>query len=137
MEISPQDRAVVEGYFRAMQAGPDGEQDIVALFTDDAEYIEPFSASGALTSHRGIGAIRDFFHQSAQGPTNSGVKLSLDVLELDGDQLRSHWTCEMPMMPGPFKGMDRYTIRGGRIQRLEITLLAPPSADGTGGPHGA
>ncbi|MDE3075192.1 MAG: nuclear transport factor 2 family protein [Chloroflexota bacterium] len=125
MAITPTDRAVVDSYFRAMQAGPNGEREMVSLFSDDAEYIEPFSAQGKPTSHKGIHAIREFFHQSFQGPMGSGVKLSLDRLDLDGDRLRSEWTCEVPTMPGPFKGTDHYTIRDGKIQRLEINLSAP------------
>jgi len=127
MAVAPEDRALVERYFKAMVRGPGGEQEMVALFSDDAEYIEPFSAQGRPTAHKGIAAIRAFFHQSFSGPTHGGVKLSLDRLDVDGDRLRSEWTCEMPVMPGPFRGFDLYTIRDGKIQRLEITMTQPPA----------
>jgi len=126
MAISPDERSLVDRYFAAMQAGAEGEQEMVSLFGDDAEYIEPFSQQGRRTSHKGIGAIRAFFHESFQGPTSGNVKLTLDRLDVDGNQLRADWTCEMPMFPAPFSGYDLYTIRDGKIQRLEINLSSPP-----------
>lgn len=32
-------RETVERYFRAMQRGPEGEDELVALFADDAVYL--------------------------------------------------------------------------------------------------
>ena len=48
-------RETVERYFRAMQRGPEGEDELVALFADDAVYLEPFSDA----AHTGREAIRD------------------------------------------------------------------------------
>ena len=127
MPISPTDRGLVERYMAAMQAGPEGEQEMVSLFGDDSEYIEPFSNQGQPTSHKGIAAIRQFFHMSFADPLQHQVKLTLDRLDMDGDRLRCEWTCEMPAMPGPFRGFDMYTIRDGKIQRLEITVTQPPA----------
>jgi len=39
----PSDKALVESYFRAMQAGLSGEDELIELFADDAVYIEPFT----------------------------------------------------------------------------------------------
>ena len=126
MPVEPADRQLVEGYFKAMQAGPDGVQEMVALFAEDGEYIEPFSAQGRPSSHRGGQAIRAFFEQSLNGPLRDGVRLTLDRLDVDGDRLRSEWTCSMPMFPGPLRGFDLYTIEGGKIKRLEVTVTEMP-----------
>src|SRR5689334_12505896 len=100
---------LVERYFKAMQSGPDGVDVMVALFTDDGEYIEPFSGGGRPTSHQGAAAIRAFFQESLNGPLREGVRLTLERLDVDGDRLRSEWTCTMPMFPAPLKGFDLYT----------------------------
>src|SRR5205823_5038287 len=96
--ISPADRKLVEDYFKHMQAGSlDG---MLSIFAADGEYIEPFTANGQPTVHRGTQAIRDFFDQSFNGSMGHDVRLTLDRLDLDGDQLRSEWTCLMPMFSG-------------------------------------
>ena len=59
MSISDADRQVVESLFKAMQAGPDGEEAMMALFADDAALTEPFS--GEPRNHQGIDAIRNYF----------------------------------------------------------------------------
>jgi hypothetical protein len=56
----------LERYFAAMRAGPDGIEDLVAPFTDDAEYIEPFS--GQARVHRGRVAIEAMLRQSQANP---------------------------------------------------------------------
>jgi hypothetical protein len=38
---------LVERYFRAMQRGQEGEEELVALFAEDAVYVEPFSGEQA------------------------------------------------------------------------------------------
>ena len=125
MPPSAEDRRIVERYFSAMQAGPSGEQEMVSLFGDDAEYIEPFSEQGRHTAHKGIAAIRQYFHETFHGPMAAKVKLTIDRLDVDGEQLRTEWTCEMPIVPAPFTGYDTYVIRDGKIQRLEINLSSP------------
>ena len=128
MPPSAEDRRIVERYFAAMQAGASGEQEMVSLFGDEAEYIEPFSVQGQHTNHRGIGAIRSYFHETFRGPMSGQVKLTIDRLDVDGDQLRTEWTCEMPIVPAPFNGYDTYLIRDGKIQRLQINLAGGPLA---------
>jgi hypothetical protein len=131
--IESVDRRLVERYFKAMQAGPDGVEDMASLFAEDGEYIEPFSQGGQPSSHRGRAAIRAFFEQSLNGPLGSGVRLTLDRLDVDGDRLRSEWTCIMPIFPGPVRGFDTYAIEGGRIKRLEVTVTDMPSMPQSGG----
>ena len=43
MPVKDEDRKVVEELFKAMQAGPDGEEALMALFHEDAVFTEPFS----------------------------------------------------------------------------------------------
>ncbi|MBV9119505.1 MAG: nuclear transport factor 2 family protein [Chloroflexi bacterium] len=128
MSDNAPDRILVQRYFAAMQGGAQATEEMVSLFSDDGEYIEPFSGQGQPTSHRGIAAIRAFFDDSFAGPLGHDVKLRLDRLDVDGAELRSEWTCEIPMWPAPMRGSDRYLIRDGKIARLEVTLHGPATA---------
>ncbi len=56
MPVSNEDRNVVENMFKAMQAGPEGENAMMALFASDAVFVEPFS--GEVKTHQGADAIR-------------------------------------------------------------------------------
>lgn len=124
--VQPADRQLVERYFKAMQAGPDGVEDIVSLFAEDGEYIEPFSQAGRPATHRGQADIRAFFQESLNGPLREGVRLTLERLDVEAGQLRSEWTCSMPMFPMPLHGFDRYTIENGKIKRLEVVVADMP-----------
>jgi ketosteroid isomerase-like protein len=128
--MTPADRSLVETYFRAMQAGADGEAEMQSIWADDAVYSEPFTGQGQRREHTGKEAISAFFHEShSQGM--APIRISLDRLDLDGGRLRSEWTCLMPGMP-EFSGHDLYTIRDGKIARLEVYvdrgLGGPPPA---------
>jgi hypothetical protein len=124
--VPVEERQLVERYFKGMQAGPDGVEDIVGLFTEDGEYVEPFSAQGRASTHRGSRDIRAFFEESLNGPLREGVRLTLERLDYDGNQLRSQWTCVMPMFPGPLRGFDMYTFETGKIKRLEVVVTDMP-----------
>jgi hypothetical protein len=126
--VRASDRQLVERYFKAMQAGPDGLAEMIALFAENGEYVEPFSGGGKPVAHRGKAAIQAFFEESFNGPLHD-VQLTLDRLDIDAGQLRSEWTCRMPVFPGPMQGFDRYTIEGGKIKRLEVTVSAMPRPD--------
>ena len=56
MPVEKQDRGVVEALFAAMQAGPAGEDEMMALFAEDATLVEPFT--GEVKTHTGKPAIR-------------------------------------------------------------------------------
>jgi ketosteroid isomerase-like protein len=122
--VSARDRATVEGYFAWMQAGPRGLEDLVGLFEDDAVYVEPFT--GQPQAHTGKAEIRAFFERALQQDL-AKARLTLDRLDIDGSRLRSEWTCELPMMPGPMRGFDLLSMRDGRIVRLETTVTEFPS----------
>jgi ketosteroid isomerase-like protein len=117
------DRAVIEDYLAGMQAGPGGLDGLVALFTEDAVYVEPFA--GQPVVHSGKEEIRAFFANALQQHLN-GARLTLDRLDLDGERLRSEWTCHIPMFTAPMHGFDLVTLRGGRIARLETIVTDMP-----------
>ena len=114
-------RAVVDAYFRAMQQGQHGQEDLLALFTEDAVYIEPFS--GPTRTHTGLPAIRACVEASwAYSPPD--LRLTVDRVDVDGAQVRARWTCTSPVFPAPVHGEDRYVVREGRIARLEVQILS-------------
>ncbi len=113
------ERGLVETYYRAMEAGSREAMD--ALFTDDAVYLEPFSKGGEMTTHAGRSEIVGWLNASFEAG-NKGVTITLDRLDVDGDSIVAEWTCVGPMLPGPMKGHDRYTVRERRIARLETRL---------------
>jgi ketosteroid isomerase-like protein len=113
---------VVQRYVAAMQRGPDGLDALLDLFTDDAVYVEPFSTDGV---HVGREAIGSWLGDSAdQAPPQ--LTLTVERLDVDGDTVDTTWRCESPIFARPSRGRDRFTIRYGRISRLETTLLEPP-----------
>jgi len=122
--VPTRERAIVEQYIAAMQAGPGGLEALIELFTEDAVYVEPFS--GQPTAHRGRAEIQAFFAYALSHHLQ-GAKLTLDRLDLDGERLRCQWTCQVPLLPGPLRGQDRLRLRDGRIARLETTLEREPA----------
>jgi hypothetical protein len=118
-------RDVVERLFRAMQAGPGGEEPMMALFSNDAVLIEPFS--GKVETHTGRDAIRASFRAQWENPLPD-LQLALDRVDLDGTTVRADWTCSSPVFPTPMRGYDLFTLGAdGKIVRLEIVVTdAPP-----------
>ena len=51
------------------------------------------------------------------------MTLTLDAVEVDGQLVRSLWTCMAPTLPRPMRGQDVWTIRDGKIVRLETSFL--------------
>ena len=123
MSINDTDRQVVENMFKAMQAGPAGEEQMMALFLDDAVFTEPFS--GQPQTHHGKEAIRGSFRQMWSEPAPD-LKLIMDRVDLDGEQVRAEWTCTSPAFPSPMRGHDLFTIVDGKIARLEIIVTEMP-----------
>jgi SnoaL-like domain len=125
MPVNAQQRKVVESLFKAMQAGPGGEEAMVALFADDAVLVEPFS--GQPQTHRGRGAIRQSFRDQWKNPPPD-LTLVVERVDLDGSKIRAEWTCTSPAFPSPMRGYDVLTLnKAGQIMRLEIVVTdAPP-----------
>jgi hypothetical protein len=125
MSVNQQQRAIVERLFRAMQAGPSGEEALVDLFTEGAVLIEPFA--GQPQTHIGKTAIRQSFRDQWKNPAPD-LRLSLDRVDLDGSHVRAEWTCTSPVFATPMRGYDLFTLNpAGKIERLEIVVTeAPP-----------
>ena len=117
-----EERALIERYFAAMQRGPDGHDALLELFTDDAVYVEPFSGGPA---HRGREAIRAYLNASAGGAPPE-LRIVVERLDVETSRIVATWRCESPLFAVPSRGRDVFDVDGGRIARLETTLLSPP-----------
>ncbi len=127
MTVNESDRKIVDNLFKAMQAGAGGEDDMMALFADDAVFVEPFS--GEPKTHTGKDAIRASFRDMWREPAPD-MKLILDRVDLDGQSVRAEWTCTSAIFPTPMRGYDVFTIASGKITRLEITVTDMPPMGG-------
>jgi hypothetical protein len=125
MPIDSNHQKVVEDSFKAMQAGPAGEAAMLALFADNAVFIEPYT--GQRRTHNGKEAIRATFKEmwSRPGPP---VTLSMGRLDVEGKSLKAEWTCTSPVFPKPMKGYNLFTIGADqKIARMEVFITdAPP-----------
>ena len=123
--IDGAERDVIQRYFAAMRIGASALEDLLQLFADDAVYVEPFN--GPAATHVGKDEIRRSLEQSQQyAPVD--MTLSLHQIEVEGDRIRSIWTCDAPTFPHPMRGQDLWTIRSGQIHRLETCFLASEDA---------
>jgi hypothetical protein len=110
----------IEDFFRAMQAGASGETELLALFHEDAEYVEPFS--GKPQSHKGIAAIRETFVSGWRHPLPE-MRLEVDRFDLQDGTVRVDWTCYSPALPGgKGQGTNVFTLQHGLIVRL-VTMF--------------
>ena len=116
-------RPIVDAWYRAMQRGPLGEDELVALFAEDGVYVEPFS--GAPRTHRGQAAIRACF-QGSWAQTPPDLTITVDRVDLQGTEARVQWTCHSPVFPAPVRGEDEVVVRDGRIVRLETRFTGGP-----------
>lgn len=114
------DRQTIEKYFSAMRRGAEAESDLMALFAENATYVEPFSGD----NQPAIG------HEQIRARLRIGWEHPLPDLELDvltvevvGSLARSTWECRSPAFPSPVRGSDSYEFNArGTIQRLEVRL---------------
>ena len=123
MSLSETDRNVVENMFKAMQAGPAGEEAMMALFAEDAVFTEPFS--GQPQTHVGVEAIRESFREQFANPAPD-MQLHVDRIDLDEGQIKADWTCTSSVFPTPMKGHDLFTIHEGKIATLEVVVTDMP-----------
>ena len=113
--MTPSD--VVPRYFEAMRGGIEAIETLLALFAEDAVYIEPFA--GQMRTHEGIRAIERCLREGfVDAPPD--MTLELGRVDVDGAVVRSEWTCVSPAFPHPMNGVDVCTVKDGRIQRLEV-----------------
>jgi ketosteroid isomerase-like protein len=115
--------ATLTRYFKAMQRGPEGVAELIALFTDDAVYVEPFSPGGGF--HVGKAAIEGWLSMSQQSAPPA-IELSVDRIDAHDDEIEVAWTCESAAFSRPSRGVDRFTLRDGMISRLETRLTQLP-----------
>lgn len=110
----------VANFFLAMQSGAPAESLMTSLFHDDAEYIEPFT--GQARRHVGRKAIIEVMKTGWATPLPE-MSLSLDRVETAAGEIVVAWTCVSPALPGGKGiGRNRFTLRDGRISRLETTF---------------
>lgn len=122
MAVNERDKDIVISYLRSMQMGPTGIDSMVGLYTDDGVYVEHLtSVKGEIRTHAGKAAIREAL-SSGMKWNPPDLRVALDRLEIEGISLIAHWTCTSSHFPDPMKGTDRYTLRGGKIARLETKL---------------
>lgn len=116
----------IRRFFVAMQAGATAEHEMLALFWEDAVYVEPFS--GAVRTHAGKDAIRAALREGWKTPLPD-LRIEIDAVDVDGDVVRARWTCYSPALPGGAgSGENVFTLRGDRIMRLETRFLEPKRA---------
>ena len=133
MSVDKNDREVVDRLFKAMQAGPSGESEMMALFSDNAVFVEPFS--GMPQTHSGKDAIKTSFQSMWETPAPD-LKLIVDRVDLDGKNVRAEWTCTSSVFPTPMRGYDLFSIREGLIERLEIYITEMPPMENAHPPSG-
>jgi ketosteroid isomerase-like protein len=110
----------IDSFYREMQAGPEGAAAVSDLFAENGVYVEPFSGR----THTGREAIRRFLTGS-QGQLPD-VRITVDRIDVEGETVESSWTCESSAFAKPSRGRDRFTVRGGKIARLETGIDEPP-----------
>lgn len=133
MSVSKQDKEVVERVFKAMQTGQEAESDMMALFADDAVFVEPFS--GEAQTHEGKPAIRSSLIEM-WSEDDPDAELIIDRIDLDGDRISAEWTCHSAAFTAPMRGVDKFVIENGLIQYLEVIVTdMPPMNMGEGGEH--
>jgi ketosteroid isomerase-like protein len=115
---------LIKRFFAAMQSGAAAEAEMMALFHEDAVYVEPFS--GPARAHRGKNAIRAAMLEGWKNPLPE-MRLTIDQIDLDGNELKVAWTCLSPALPGgKGQGVNLFTLRDGKIARLETRFLMLP-----------
>ncbi|MBI3407036.1 MAG: nuclear transport factor 2 family protein [Planctomycetes bacterium] len=123
MPVKEADHKIVSDLMRAMQRGPGAEEELLALFSEDAVLVEPFM--GQPQTHSGKPAIRASLVQMNQNRAPD-MALALDRVDMEGGAVRAEWTCTSSFMPTPMRGYDLFAIRGGKIAKLEICVTEMP-----------
>lgn len=115
-----EDRRIVERYFAAMRRGAAAEEDMMALFSDDAVYVEPFT--GESDPWVGKESVREALRRGWEQPLPD-LELSVERIEIREGGATSAWVCRSSALPAPVQGEDLYTIADGKITRLEVRII--------------
>lgn len=113
-------KQIANQYYAYMQVGGARVEELIALFAEDAEYIEPFSPNGP-TQHRGKEAIARMLRQGmASRPVD--FELELQTIDLDSSDIQARWSCRSKAFGGTIQGIDYFEISRGKIQKLTTEL---------------
>jgi len=113
--------ATIDRYFAAMRQGRDAETDMMALFADDAVYIEPFS--GGAEPAEGKAAILARLRGGWEAPLPD-MELDVRSVDVQGSHATSQWECRSSAFPAPVQGRDTYEFdANGLIVRLEVEII--------------
>ena len=123
MPVSQQDRAVVEGVFKAMHERAAGEKAMMTLYADNAVVTEPFS--GQPRTHKGKEAIRKWFLESVKEMPED-MMIKMDRIDMDAGKVRAEWTCTSQVFPTPMRGYDLYGIKNGKIESADFVVTEMP-----------
>ena len=115
---------IVDRYFAAMRRGAEAEEEMMALFADDAVYVEPFT--GEADPWVGREAVRTALRRGWEQPLPD-LELTVTRVDIRSDGASSEWVCRSSALPGPVNGRDEYTISDGKITRLEVRIEGPSS----------
>jgi hypothetical protein len=55
--------------------------------------------------------------------------MTMNRIDAEGQQVRDEWTRAASVLAEPMRVVDLYTLRDGKIARLETTLLTPRSGN--------
>lgn len=121
MEATQQDKDLIQQVSECMQAGPSRVEELNSLFAADAVLIEPFS--GPVQTSVGIDAISARNREMVNAPRPPDFKITIDQIASEGGKVVTDWTCTSVVLPAPMKGRSDYTIRSGKIAKLEIAFL--------------
>ena len=115
-------RGTVGQYYAAMRRGAPAEDEMLALFAEDAVYVEPFSG---LDPAVGKEQIRARLRAGWEQPL---PEFELDVLTMAVTETVAEctWECRSPALAAPQRGRDRYELVDGLIVRLDVGLLSRP-----------
>ena len=119
-------RDLIERYFTAMRRGAAAEEQMMELFSEDAIYVEPFT--GETEPWVGKDAVRTALRRGWEQPLPD-LELEVRRIDISGSAATAEWVCTSPALPGPIAGKDEYTIAGGKITRLVVRIVEPPSRD--------
>jgi len=118
--------SAADKYYRAMRRKAEGIDDLIAVFDDDAVYVEPFSDRGRASAHTGKSNIAEFLRKMPEN-TPPDMEVHVDRIDRDANVVRAVWTCTSAAFPTMY-GRDLFEIKNGKISRLETTLIENPNA---------
>jgi hypothetical protein len=81
-------------------------------------------AKSGLTSRKHL--IAEFFKDSVNHRPPDMV-VTVNRIDAEGDRLRAEWTCTASVFAEPMRGVALYTLRDGKIARLETMLVTTRS----------